>query len=473
MTKRAENFSDWYQEIIKNADLADNSDVRGCMVIKPYGYSIWENIQSIFDKRLKELEVENAYFPMLIPLDFIAKEADHIEGFAKECAVVTHHRLTKDSLGNLVPDGKLEKPFIIRPSSETIIGKTVANWVQSYRDLPLKLNQWCNVMRWEMRPRMFLRTSEFLWQEGHTVFETEQEAKQNAQLMHDEYNNFITNSLCIYSFKGEKSDEEKFPGAINTYTLEAMAQDGKALQMATSHYLGQSFSTAFDIKFLGRTNVQQIAYTASWGISTRSIGGIIMNHSDDNGLVLPPDVAPYQVVILPMLRGEETKEKVINFCKEIKQKLFEQGIRNFLDLSDMANSEKMWKWIKKGAPIRLEIGPREAEAQEISVAIRIHDGQPKIKVNFNALNVKSWLNDIKIEMLKKSKENLENNTKEINSLKELDDLFANNFAGFAKIEKSLTDDSEIFSKICQTQALSRRCILNLNNTKIAIIAKSY
>ncbi len=472
MSTRIENFSEWYQETIKNADLADNSDVRGCMVIKPYGFAIWENIQKIFDTRIKQLGVQNAYFPLLIPLDFIAKEASHIDGFAKECAVVTHHRLISDGKGGLIPDGKLENPFVIRPTSEAIIGKTVSNWIQSYRDLPMKLNQWCNVMRWEMRPRMFLRTSEFLWQEGHTIFETENEAQEDAQKMHQEYYDFITNSLCIYGLKGEKTDEERFPGAVNTYTIETMTQDGKALQMATSHYLGQSFSTAFDIKFLGRENAQQKSFTASWGMSTRLIGGLIMGHSDDNGLILPPAIAPFKVVILPMLRGEETAQKVKDFCNKIKDKLSAMNISNFIDLSEEDNSKKMWKWIKKGAPIRLEIGPREAENNNITVARRDID-KNKTTISFGDIdNIENILQDISNNLLAISKQRHIENTKIIQNIIELEKLFDNNFMGFAKIKKDLTDNIE-FEKICEKFALSRRCMLIEDDIEFVIVAKSY
>ncbi|MDD3020118.1 MAG: proline--tRNA ligase, partial [Alphaproteobacteria bacterium] len=298
---RAESFPEWYQSVVKAADMAENSPVRGAMVIKPYGYGIWEQIQRALDDKIKEEGVQNAYFPLLIPLSFISREAEHVDGFAKECAVVTHHRLEMGSEGKLVPSpsAELEEPFVIRPTSETIIGDSMSKWVQSYRDLPLLLNQWCNVMRWEMRTRLFLRTSEFLWQEGHNAFETAEQAEADARKMLEVYRSLYVDFLAMSAFCGEKTADERFPGAVHTYTIESMMQDGKSLQAATSHNLGQNFAKSCQIKFQGRDGNEHFAHTTSWGLSTRSIGGLIMTHGDDDGLRIPPRIAPTQVMILP------------------------------------------------------------------------------------------------------------------------------------------------------------------------------
>ena len=298
---REKDFPEWYQQVIKAADMAESSPVRGCMIIKPYGYAVWENMQRIFDDRIKECGVQNAYFPLLIPLEFISREAEHVDGFAKECAVVTHHRLEEGEDGKLIPAGKLEEPYVIRPTSETIIGDSMARWVQSYRDLPLKLNQWCNVMRWEMRTRMFLRTSEFLWQEGHNAFENEDQAREDMHKMIGEYADFAENSLALPVIRGFKTADERFPGAKDTMTIEVMMQDGKALQAGTSHYLGQNFAKSCGIKFQDREKQEQYAHTTSWGISTRLIGAMIMTHGDDDGMIMPPRIAPYPLVIIPFV----------------------------------------------------------------------------------------------------------------------------------------------------------------------------
>jgi prolyl-tRNA synthetase len=470
---REENFPEWYQQVIKAADLADNAATRGCMVIKPYGYAIWENIQKIFDAKIKKLGVQNAYFPMLIPIEFLSKEAEHISGFAKECAVVTHHRLKADSNGKLIPDGELESPFIIRPTSETVIGNAIKDWIHSYRDLPLKLNQWCNVMRWEMRTRMFLRTSEFLWQEGHNVFETEKEAHEDALKMLNAYYDFATLDLALPAIKGEKTEEERFPGAKNTYTFETMMQDGKALQAGTSHYLGQTFAQAFNLKFLDRANNEQTAYTTSWGISTRLIGGIIMSHSDDDGLVLPPAVAPYQVVIIPFTKNDGSSDNVLTYAQKIGDELEALGLRYFIDLSEESGSNKTWKWIKKGAPIRLEIGGKEAENASVTVARR--DGEKGNKISLSEKNL-NQLNDILKDITKnlyaKACGYRDSKTTTVKTLSELEKLFANDYKGFVLIEKGLTDSSD-FTAIAEKYSLSRRCMPLESNGKMVIIAKSY
>ena len=321
---RQEDYPQWYQEVIKAADLAEGSDVRGCMVIKPWGYSLWENMQSVLDGMFKETGHENAYFPLFIPMRFLEKEAEHVEGFAKECAVVTHHRLEPGPDGGLVPAGPLDEPLIVRPTSETIIGATYARWIQSYRDLPILINQWANVVRWEMRTRMFLRTAEFLWQEGHTAHATEEEAVDETMQMLRVYADFAENYMAMPVVQGEKTDGERFPGAVATYSIEAMMQDRKALQAGTSHFLGQNFSKAQEIKFQDQNGQEVFAWTTSWGVSTRLVGGLLMTHSDDDGLVLPPRLAPKHVVILPIYRNDDEKSKVLEYCDRLKQDLQQQ-----------------------------------------------------------------------------------------------------------------------------------------------------
>jgi prolyl-tRNA synthetase len=477
---REDNFAEWYQQIIQAAELAENSPVRGCMVLKPYGYAIWENIQKIFDVRLKKIGVQNAYFPLLVPLDFLNEEAEHVDGFAKECAVVTHHRLKKDDNGCLVPDGKLESPYVIRPTSETIIGKIVSKWIKTYRDLPLKLNQWCNVMRWEMRPRLFLRTSEFLWQEGHTIFETEQEATRDALEMLDLYYDLIEGDLAMPAIKGEKTNEEKFPGAKNTYTIEVMMQDGKALQAGTSHYLGQTFSKAFDIKYVGKDNKEHLTFTSSWGISTRLIGGIIMSHADDDGLILPPSIAPYQVVIIPILYSQSITKDMHDYCSQLQAALDDFGVRSHIDYSDNSNSDKIWKWIKKGVPIRIEIGPKELSNNALTLIRRDIGKASKVSINIQEIeSIGEILKDISNCMRIKAKSYKDQKIKEVFNLEELQNLFSEGFKGFALINKSLTE-KEAFFCIAKNFALSRRCIPfdnlgtkpNKNISKV-LVSKSY
>ncbi|QDT75401.1 proline--tRNA ligase [Lacipirellula limnantheis] len=363
---RSENYPEWYQQVVKGADLAENSDVRGCMVIKPWGYAIWENIQRRLDAMFKATGHENAYFPLFIPMSFLEKEAEHVEGFAKECAVVTHHRLEPNGKGGLrpAPSAELEEPLIVRPTSETIIGATFARWVQSYRDLPILINQWANVVRWELRTRMFLRTTEFLWQEGHTVHATAEEAQIETRQMLDVYAEFAEGSMAMPVIKGEKTSGERFPGAVSTYSIEAMMQDRKALQAGTSHFLGQNFAKAQEIKFQSEAGQLEYAWTTSWGVSTRLIGGLIMTHSDDDGLVLPPKLAPAHVIILPIYKTPEERAKVVPFCEGLKKDLGSQqyageAVRVRIDDRDIRGGDKKWQWVKRGVPIRLEIGPRD------------------------------------------------------------------------------------------------------------------
>ena len=377
---RAQDFPEWYQQVIKAADLAENSETRGCMVIKPWGYGIWELIQQQLDRKFKATGHQNAYFPLLIPLSYLEKEAEHAEGFATECAVVTHHRLeaVKNEVTGktkLIPTGELAEPYVIRPTSETIIGAAFARWIESYRDLPLLINQWANVMRWEMRPRLFLRTAEFLWQEGHTAHESREEAIAETRMIHSLYEEFLRDHLAIPVIPGEKTENERFPGADMTLTIEAMVQDRKAIQAGTSHYLGQNFSKAQDISFAGRDGQVQHAHTTSWGVSTRLIGTLIMAHSDDDGLVLPPRVATQQIVIVPVTPKTDSRDAVIASCHALAETLRHQiyrgdPLRVHVDTRDLSGGVKKWEWIKKGVPIRIEIGPRDIETRKVCLQRR-------------------------------------------------------------------------------------------------------
>lgn len=367
ITSRAEDYSQWYLDVISAADLAEYGPVRGCMVIKPYGYSIWENTQDYLNKIFKEMGIQNAYFPLLIPERLLKKEEDHVEGFAPEIAVVTH-----------AGGKKLEEPLVVRPTSETIIYDVFSNWIHSYRDLPLLINQWANVVRWEMRPRLFLRTIEFLWQEGHTVHETEIEADSRARSMLDVYKEFAENIMAVPVIPGTKSESEKFAGALHTYTIEAMMQDGKALQFATSHNLGQNFAKVFDIKFLDKNTTEQYGWQTSWGLSTRTIGGLIMTHGDDKGLVLPPNIASIQVVITTIAPSEQDREIVNKVASELEASCKKAGIRCHLDARDIRPGEKYYEWEKKGVPVRIELGPKDIDNKSVMLVRR--DTGEKIKV---------------------------------------------------------------------------------------------
>lgn len=381
---RNEDFPEWYQEVVRAADLAETSPVRGCMVIKPWGYALWENIQRHLDAMFKATGHVNAYFPLFIPISYLEREAEHVEGFAKECAVVTHHRL-KAVGGRLVPDGELEMPLVVRPTSETIIGAAYAKWVQSWRDLPILINQWANVVRWEMRTRLFLRTTEFLWQEGHTAHETREEAIEETLRMLEVYRVFAEEYMAMPVLTGEKSAGERFPGAVNTYCIEAMMQDRKALQSGTSHFLGQNFARAAEIKFQSRSGEEEFVWTTSWGVSTRLIGGLIMTHSDDNGLVLPPRLAPQQVVILPILRKDEARETVLSYCESLaadlrRQQYGGEPVAVHVDQRDLNAGEKGWEWVKKGAPVVVEVGPRDIANNSVFVGRRDRDRRERVAV---------------------------------------------------------------------------------------------
>ena len=407
MTKRAENYSQWYNDLVIKADLAEPSAVRGCMVIKPYGYAIWEKMQAQLDKMFKETGVQNAYFPLLIPKSFLSREAEHVKGFAKECAVVTHYRLKATDDGNAVevdPNAKLEEELIIRPTSETIIWNTYKNWIHSWRDLPLMCNQWCNVMRWEMRTRPFLRTSEFLWQEGHTAHATREEAEKEAQTMLHVYADFAEKWLAVPVVQGVKSETERFAGALDTYTIEAMMQDGKALQSGTSHFLGQNFAKSFDVTYLNKDNKPEYVWATSWGVSTRLIGALIMTHSDDNGLVLPPKIAPIQVVIVPIFKGEEQLKELTAKLQPVIDGLRELGITvKYDDADNKRPGFKFADYELKGVPVRLAMGGRDLENNTIELMRR--DTLEKESVSFDGIveHVKALLDDIQDNIFHKAK----------------------------------------------------------------------
>lgn len=407
LTKRSEDYSKWYNELVVKADLAEQSDVRGCMVIKPYGYAIWEKMQRILDDMFKQTGVQNAYFPLLIPKSFLSKEAEHVEGFAKECAVVTHYRLKakEDKSGVVVdPAARLEEELIIRPTSETIIWNTFRNWIHSYRDLPLLVNQWCNVMRWEMRTRLFLRTSEFLWQEGHTAHATREEAEARAQQMLKVYANFAEKYMAVPVVQGVKSETERFAGALDTYTIEAMMQDGKALQSGTSHFLGQNFGKAFDVQFLNKENKPEYAWATSWGVSTRLMGALIMTHSDDNGLVLPPALAPVQVVIIPIAKDDQMT-MLDEKANELADQLKALGISVKYDNSD--NKRPGFKFADyelKGVPVRVVIGARDLEKGVVEVMRRDTLEKENMPLEGIAEHIKQLLDDIQANIFKKAKD---------------------------------------------------------------------
>ena len=419
LTPRATDYSKWYNELVVKADLAEQSAVRGCMVIKPYGYAIWETIQAELDRRFKENGVKNAYFPLLIPKSFLSREAEHVEGFAKECAVVTHHRLMNDPEGKGVvvdPKARLEEELIIRPTSETIIWSTYKNWISSYRDLPILCNQWCNVMRWEMRTRLFLRTAEFLWQEGHTAHATEEEAENYAATMLDVYADFAEKVMAIPVVKGVKSPNERFAGALNTYSIEAMMQDGKALQAGTSHFLGQNFAKSFDVTFLNKENKFEYVWATSWGVSTRLMGALIMTHSDDNGLVLPPNLAPTQVVIVPIFKKQEQLDELMAKLNPLADELKKLGIRVQIDASDKATPGfKFAEYELKGVPLRLAMGGRDLENGTVELARR--DTLTKETVAFDGIveTIQTLLKEIQDNIYQKALNFRIENTREVDT----------------------------------------------------------
>ncbi|VGO14404.1 Proline--tRNA ligase [Pontiella desulfatans] len=425
---RDENYPEWYQQVVRAAELAENSDVRGCMVIKPWGYALWENIQRGLDKMFKDTGHVNAYFPIFIPKSYLEKEAEHVEGFAKECAVVTHHRLEQGEDGKLHPAGELEEPLIVRPTSETIIGATYAKWVESYRDLPILINQWANVVRWEMRTRLFLRTAEFLWQEGHTAHETEAEAWEETRKMLEVYKTFAEEFMAMPVLTGEKTAGERFPGAVSTLCIEAMMQDRKALQAGTSHFLGQNFAKASGIQYSNRDGGRDYAWTTSWGVSTRLIGGMIMTHGDDDGMIMPPRLAPSHVVILPIIRNEEDREAILAYCNEIaanlrKQRFHEREVEVVVDSRDINAGEKGWGWVKKGIPVRAEVGPRDMANNSVFMARRDTGEKQGIDKDAFVDGIVATLEDIQQGLLQRALAHRAENTREIDSYEEFVQFF--------------------------------------------------
>ena len=471
---REENFPEWYQQVIKAADMAENSPVRGCMIIKPYGFAVWENMQNIFDPWLKDYGVQNASFPLLIPLSFLEKEAEHIDGFAKECAVVTHHRLEASEEGGLVPAGKLEEPYVVRPTSETIIGDAMARWVQSYRDLPLKLNQWGNVMRWEMRTRMFLRTSEFFWHEGHNAFETPEGAKEDCLTILDMYEKFFHEYLAFTGFKGIKTPDERFPGAIETYAFESLMQDGKALQAATTHDLGQTFSKGCGIKFQNRNGDEEHAYTTSWAFSTRAIGGMIMIHGDDDGMMMPPFIAPQQVIILPVVKNIDDDGGIIDFSEKIVAELKTKGIRAQVDKRDMRTPDKMWDSIKKGIPLRVEIGGREMENGQVTFVRRDIGRESKETLSVDAFiqRASELLQNVHDNMLARSTKFRDDHTFDGNGLSDIQDFFKQDKVGLVRVPVSVLEDANLES-VMKEYALSTRCMPFEDEGQKVLIGKAY
>ncbi len=454
ITFREKNFSEWYLDVIREADLAENSPVRGSMIIKPYGYALWENIQEILDKEFKKSGTQNAYFPLLIPKIFLEKEAEHIEGFAKECAVVTHHRLEEKD-GKLVPIGELEEPFVIRPTSETIIYDAFSKWIHSYRDLPLIINQWCNVVRWEMRPRLFLRTTEFLWQEGHTAHTARKEADEKTLEMLEVYRQFVEEYLAISLVKGKKTESEKFPGAEYTATIEAMTQDGKALQSGTSHMLAQNFAKSFDVSFLDENQKKQYVWQASWGLSTRIIGALIMSHSDDKGLVLPPRIASIQVVIIPIWSNDDEKKAVFAEVQKIKIELETVEIKCKVDEREGRPGSKYFEWERKGFPLRIEIGPKDIQKQPVVIVDRITGKKESVSNMKISSCVKENLERIKETLLENSRKFRLENTREVSDYKEFKKVM-NERQGF--IFTHLCLDRNYEEKIKEETSASTRCI---------------
>jgi len=459
LTSRKENYSQWYQDLVIKADLAEHSAVRGCMVIKPYGYAIWEKMQQELDRRFKETGHVNAYFPLFIPKSFFSKEASHVEGFAKECAVVTHYRLKNDPDGKGIvvdEDAKLEEELIIRPTSETIIWNTYRGWIQSYRDLPILVNQWANVVRWEMKTRLFLRTTEFLWQEGHTAHATAEEAVEETIKMLNVYADFAENILAIPVIKGMKSPNERFAGAIDTYCIEAMMQDGKALQAGTSHFLGQNFAKAFDVKYTNRDGKQEFVWATSWGVSTRLMGALIMSHSDDDGLVLPPRLAPIQVVIIPIFKNEQQLQAINEKVAEMKKSLEKKGISVKYDNRD--TYKPGWKFAEyelKGVPVRIAIGPRDLENGTVEVARR--DTKEKAFYQMTDLHIKieNLLEQIQDNIYRKALDSREEKTNRADTWEEFNEILDNK-GGFVYAHWDGTTETE--EKIKELTKATIRCI---------------
>jgi len=494
---RSENYPEWYQQVVKASDMAESSPVRGCMVIKPWGYALWENITRILDDIFKDIGVKNAYFPIFIPLSFLEKEAEHVDGFAKECAVVTHHKLEKNDEGNLVPAGKLTEPIVVRPTSEMIIGDSFRKWISSYRDLPLLINQWGNVVRWEMRTRIFLRTSEFLWNEGHTAHETKEDALDLTVKIIDIYDEFLETYLAMPVIKGVKSASERFPGADETYCIESMMYDRKALQAGTSHFLGQNFSKGLDIKFQSRDEKEEFVWTTSWAVSTRLLGGAIMTHGDDDGMVMPPRIAPSHVVLIPIIRNESDYDSVMeyteNLAKELRKiRYYERKLVVEIDKRDIGGT-RGWDWIKKGIPVRVEIGPRDIANDSVFVARRdkAHNDKTSIKRDEFIKTLPDIMDDMHENLLKRVLDYREENSRKID---EKDEFYAyytpvnkdnpeihggfafSHWCGSEECEESIKKDLSVTIRCIplDNEKEAGRCIYCGNTSKERVVfAKSY
>lgn len=473
---RADDFPGWYQAVVKAADLAENSPVRGCMTVKPYGWALWENMQKIFDPWLKEYGIQNVQFPVLIPVSFLAKEAQHVEGFAKECAVVTHHRLESDGKGGLIPApaAKLEEPYVVRPTSETIIGEAMARWVQSYRDLPMQLNQWGSVFRWEMRTRVFLRTAEFFWHEGHCAFEDKAGAEKDCLTILDMYEKFFTDYLAFDGYKGIKTPDERFPGADETYAFEAMMQDGKALQAATTHNLGTNFATSCGIKYQSRNGTEEYAHTTSWAFSTRTIGGLVMIHGDDDGMIMPPRIAPQQAVILPIIKDEAGSGEIIAYCQKIADTLKKQGYTAKVDARDLRTPDKMWEAVKKGIPVRVEVGTREMQEGQVTFVRRDLGKESKKTLGVDAFikEFPATLDAIHDGLLTKSRKMRDDNTADVKTAGDVNDFYKAGKIGFVKVPVSVLKDDKL-AAIMQEHGLSARNMPFTDEGRTVLIAKAY
>ena len=475
LIKRSEDFSKWYNELVSKADLAEHSDVRGCMIIKPYGYAIWEKIKDQLDQMFKETGHQNAYFPLFIPKSYLSKEANHVDGFAKECAVVTHYRLknAEDGSGVVVdPDAKLDEELIVRPTSETIIWNTYKKWIQSYRDLPILVNQWANVVRWEMRTRLFLRTSEFLWQEGHTAHSTKIEAVEETEKMLNVYAQFLEQFMAIPVIKGVKTENERFAGAEETYCIEALMQDGKALQAGTSHFLGQNFAKAFDVTFADKNGIQNHVWATSWGVSTRLMGALIMTHSDDKGLVLPPKLAPLQVVIVPIYKNSTQLEEISNYVNELKQELLKMGVSVKFDNDD--NKKPGWKFAEyemKGVPLRIAIGPRDMENKTVELSRRDNFNKTTISQNGLASKISNLLIQIQNDLLDHANSFLNENTYFASTIEEMNKIL-NSKGGF--VEAFWNGESKTIRCIPLEESNTGKCIFTGQaNSKKVLFARAY
>jgi prolyl-tRNA synthetase len=466
LTKRSDNFSKWYNELVSKAQLAENSSVRGCMVIKPYGFSIWESMKSELDKKFKATGHQNAYFPLFVPKSLFEAEEKNAEGFAKECAVVTHYRLKNSGKeGKLIvdPDAKLEEELIVRPTSEAIIWRTYKNWIQSYRDLPLLINQWANVVRWEMRPRLFLRTAEFLWQEGHTAHATKKEAEDEALLINELYTDFVENYMAIPVIKGLKSESERFAGAVETHCIEALMQDGKALQAGTSHFLGDNFAKAFDVKFANQNGNLEYVWATSWGVSTRLMGALIMTHGDDKGLVLPPNLAPIQVVIVPIFKGKEQLEEISIIAEKIKNELESKNVRvQFDNRENLKPGFKFAEHEMKGIPIRIAIGPKDIEKKQLELARRDTEKKIFIKQSIVTEEVEKILKEIHTNLFERAKKFLEENITEVDNYEDFKNTI-NQKGGFVYAYWDGTAETE--EKIKKETKATIRCIPYSSSSK--------